>query len=197
MTRFLLHACFAALLACAALLSDARGAAAADTFSMGSTTETIPAGTHVKFHLNETISSNQSKTGQPFDFVLLEPVTVDGREILPAGTTGSGTVYLAGKAGSGGHEGDLTLRLDAMHTPDGRVVTFADERFEINGKNEKTVSRVLGFVPYVGIFARLIRGSDVSVDQSKIVETTLKHPATITIAPAPVPSASAAAASKP
>ena len=85
-------------------LDDAR--AQTSTFSIGGT-QTIPAGTHVKFHLTETVSSNQSKTGQPFHFVLLDPILVDGSELLPAGTEGSGTVYLAGKAGTGGHEGDL------------------------------------------------------------------------------------------
>jgi hypothetical protein len=100
--------------------------------------------------------------------------------VIPAtGSMGSGTVVLAGHAGPNGHEGDLTLRLDTLQTADGRVVTFADQRFEIDGRNYKIASGVLGFTPFVGVAARIIRGKEISVDPATPIETVLLHPATI------------------
>ncbi|MBD5606476.1 MAG: hypothetical protein IAI48_15505, partial [Candidatus Eremiobacteraeota bacterium] len=81
-------------------------------------------------------------------------------------------------AGSQGHEGDLTLRLDSLHTADGRTFSFDDQRFEIDGRNRKIVSGLLGLVPYAGVGARFIRGSDVRVDPSTPIETVLLRSAT-------------------
>lgn len=169
------------------------GASCAVAFA-DQTAPTIPAGTRLKFHVLAPIASNESKTGETFAFALLTPVVLGDRSIPADGTTGSGTIYLAGHAGSAGHEGDLTLRLDSLHTPDGHVVVFADQRFQINGRNRKVTAGLLGFIPYAGIGARLIRGSDVRVDATTPIETVLTRPATITndssLAPTPLPSAS-------
>jgi hypothetical protein len=151
--------------------------------------EYIAAGTHVQFHLAAPVSSSQSHTGQTFAFALLAPIVLDGSEIPVDGSTGSGTIVLAGHAGPNGHEGDLTLRIDTIHTADGRVVTFADQHFEINGKNYKIATGVLGFVPFVGIGAHIIRGNEITVDPSTPIETVLLHPATIAYPPTPQPSA--------
>ncbi len=149
----------------------------------------VPAGTRVKFHLLSPIASNESKTGQAFQFALLNPIALADASIPTQGTTGSGTVYLAGHAGSSGHEGDLTLRLDSLRTADGHTVLFNDQRFKINGRNRKVTAGLLGFIPYAGIGARLIRGSDVRVDPATPIETVLERPATITaiVSASPVP----------
>jgi hypothetical protein len=151
--------------------------------------EYIAAGTRVQFHLTAPVSSSQSRTGQRFAFALLSPIVLDGSTIPVDGSTGSGTIVLAGHAGPNGHEGDLTLRIDSLRTADGRVVTFADQDFEINGKNYKIATGVLGFVPFVGIGAHIIRGNEITVDPSTPIETVLLHPATIAYPPTPHPSA--------
>ncbi len=151
----------------------------------------MPAGTHVRFHVDAPISSNDSKTGDTFAFVLLAPIVLVDRTIRVEGTTGSGTIFLAGHAGSQGHEGDLTLRLDSLHTADGRTFTFDDQRFEIDGRNRKVVSGVLGLIPYAGVGARFIRGSDVRVEPTTPIETVLLRSATsavITLDPQASPS---------
>jgi hypothetical protein len=149
----------------------------------------IDAGTRLRFHLEAPLSSSQSKTGQQFAFALITPIVLDGAVIPADGSTGSGTVILAGHAGANGHEGDLTLRLDTLQTADGRIVTFADQRFEINGRNYKIASGVLGFTPYVGLAARIIRGKEITVDPATPIETVLQSPATIAYPPPPRSSA--------
>lgn len=165
----------------------------ADTTAMNTSARYVPAGTRLKFHLTAPIQSNESKTGQAFYFSLLTPIVLGDTSIPIEGTTGSGTVYLAGHAGSSGHEGDLTLRLDSLRTTDGQLVQFADQRFKINGRNRKVIGALLGAIPYAGIGARFIRGSDVRVDPTTPIETVLARPATITVesSAAPLPTTSA------
>jgi hypothetical protein len=147
---------------------------------------TIPKGTHVTIRLAGPLSSSESHTGEPFAFYLARPIEAPGCAIPPEGADGHGTVYLAGASGSGGHEGDLTLRLDSVRTFDGRYIVFDDQRIGINGRNRKLESGLLGFVPYAGFAAGFIRGSDIHLDALAIVETVLERPATFSsVAPPP------------
>jgi hypothetical protein len=139
----------------------------------------VPAGTRVRFHVDSALSSAESKTGQHFSFTLLDPIAVASQVLVPAGAEGAGTVLLAGHAGTSGHEGDLTLRLDSVGSADGTRLAFADQRFEINGRNRKVTSSVLGFVPFAGMGARFIRGSESRVTPDRAIVTVLKHPATV------------------
>jgi len=160
------------VLAAAILMLATAGAAMADPI-----VDTIPAQTPVRFHLTEAISSNGSKSGTPFTFVLLDPIVAGTTTLVPSGATGSGTLILAGHAGSSGHEGDLTLRLDSIQTSDGRRIMFADQRLRINGHNKKIMAGVLGFIPYAGIGARFIRGADVRIDPDTPIVTLLERAA--------------------
>jgi hypothetical protein len=152
---------------------------------------TIPAGTRVQFHLLAPLSSNESKTGQAFAFVLLQPIEAAGCAIPVDGTKGSGTVYLAGRSGNLGHEGDLTLRIDTLQTARGRFVTFDDQRFEVNGGNRKAESSTLGLVPDAGVAAIFIHGKDIRLDTTTPIETDLLRPAGVTNGPVPAPSPAA------
>lgn len=139
---------------------------------------TLPAGTSIRFHLVRPLMSDRSKSGQPFSFVLLAPVTVAGRVLVANGAVGSGTVVLAGHNGTSGHEGDLTLRLDALPAVNGTRVTFCKQQLRINGRNRKVMSGVLGFIPFAGLGALFIRGSEVRISTSTPIETVLLEPTT-------------------
>jgi len=159
--------------------------------SPGTPAVAIPAGYRLRFHVDALISSNGSKTGQTFGFVLLDPIQVDGQVVAPSGAVGSGTVFLAGHAGNQGHEGDLTLRLDSLDAAADAGITFADQRFQINGRNRKAAATILGFVPYAGLGAMFIRGSDIRVDPSMPIETVLLRPATFASSPKASPATAA------
>lgn len=156
----------------------------------------VPAGTRLRFHLDEPLSSDGSKTGQHFTFTMLDPVTVDGATVVTANAHGDGTVVLAGRAGTSGHEGDLTLRLDSIATPNGNRLTPDDEQVEINGTNHKVASAVLGFVPWVGLGAIFIHGHQIRIGTDTPVLVVIKNSAMVTSqveAAAPVPVASPSA----
>ncbi len=148
--------------------------------AVAETTCTIPKGTRVTIRPAVALSSTDSRTGEIFGFSLARDITAPGCTISAAGTEGMGTVFLSGASGSAGHEGDLTLRLDFVRTFDRGYVVFDDQRLRINGKNRKIESAVLGFVPFAGYAAGLIRGSDVHLDALAPIETVLDRPATMT-----------------
>jgi len=150
--------------------------------------EIVPAETVLNFHIVQQLSSDKSKTGQAFQFVMDEPVIVNERTILAAGSIGDGTLILAGHAGTSGHEGDLTLRLDSIATTDHQRLLFDDQLLRINGRNKKIASAALGFVPFVGIGARFIRGDDVLIQTTRPIVTVLERDAsTLAAQPSPVP----------
>jgi len=136
----------------------------------------LPAGTHLRFHLVRPLRSDRSKTGQTFSFVMLEPVAVGGQVVVANGAVGSGTVVLAGHNGTSGHEGDLTLRLDELRAVNGSQVTFCNQQLRINGRNNKIMSGVLGFIPWAGLGARFIRGSEIHLNTKTPIETVLLKP---------------------
>jgi hypothetical protein len=170
----------AAFRACAVLALAAATVAATNSAAQPAR---IPAGTQIRFHLTAPVSSNESKTGQAFGFALLDPVLVDGKVVAAIGATGGGTLLLAGPAGSKGHEGDLTLRIDSVAAVDGGKIVFDNQHFEVNGVNEKLASTVAGFIPFVGFFAQFMRGQDEHLKVSDAIQTTLLRPAIITPPP--------------
>jgi hypothetical protein len=147
----------------------------------------VPAGTAVHFHLNAPISSADSKSGTPFTFTLIAPIVATGGITIPSGSYGHGTLILAGRAGHSGHEGDLTLQLVSVTMSGHRQLNFVNQRFEVNGRNQKIVAGVLGFAPYIGIGAMFIRGSDITIGVKNPVLTVLKNPAPIVLLKIPKP----------
>jgi hypothetical protein len=141
----------------------------------------VPAKTPLAVHLTAPISSNGSKSGSTFAFVTVDPVVVGGKTVVAAGAPGTGTLILAGHAGWSGHEGDLTLRFDSVQTVDGQLLQFNDQRIEINGRNRKVMAFLAGFVPYAGMAAGFIRGSEMSVAPTTVIHTITKKDATTEI----------------
>jgi hypothetical protein len=163
----------------AAAVASANGPA-----SFATDGEMLPAKTTLHFHLLQPLSSDKSRTGQRFSFVLTESLLAGDTILVPKDTVGMGTLLLAGKAGTSGHEGDLTLRLDSIPTVSGRQLIFDDQRMRINGRNLKVASGVLGFIPWAGLGARFIRGSEISIDPQTPLTTVLDRNA-VTLRPLP------------
>ena len=144
------------------------------------TTTTIPAGTQISFHLDAPLSSNESKTGQQFTFTTLDPIATGDRVIVPSGAKGEGTVILAGPAAYDGHEGDLTLRLDSVQAPDGRILTFADQRLEVNGRKFRGDKSL--FHTTIMTMPEDLQGQDVSIDTGRTLTMVLTSSATVVAA---------------
>ena len=61
-------------------------------FATAAVAQTLPAGTPLRVKLENTLSTFGSKTGDPFSGRVTEAVTVDGKTVIPIGTTVQGRV---------------------------------------------------------------------------------------------------------
>ncbi len=93
----------------------------------------VPAGAILTVTLGETIDSKTSSSGDPFHASLAVPVSVDGQEIIPSGTTVTGTVTDAKSAGRFKGGAELALTLDSL-TLNGRKYQIVSSSFEEAGK---------------------------------------------------------------
>lgn len=69
----------------------------------------LPKTTPLIIAIDKELGSKISVTGETFPIRLVQPVLVDGVEVLPAGITGQGEVVHAKKAGLAGAAGELVL----------------------------------------------------------------------------------------
>ena len=74
----------------------------------------IPAGTVLTVRTGQGLSSKDSQTGQTFLATLAQPISVQGRRALSAGSTVSGTVVTAKSKGKIKGEGQLDLALTSV-----------------------------------------------------------------------------------
>jgi hypothetical protein len=105
----------------------------------------IPAGTVLTVRLGETLSSKQSEAGQTFSATLAQPVEADGKTVIPAGATATGTVVAAHAAGKFKGASLLQIKLNSV-TVGGRqrsIETSSVARSE-KGKGKRTAAMIGG-----------------------------------------------------
>lgn len=127
--------------------TSAGGGTAAGSKSTAATTKTItvPAGTVITVRLGEALGSKLSSTGQSFSATTAEPVTVDGKTVIPSGAAASGTVVDAKALGKFKGGAVLQVRLDSVSV-DGKnyaLQTAAVSR-AIKGKGKRTTAMIGG-----------------------------------------------------
>jgi hypothetical protein len=105
----------------------------------------IPAGTVITVRLDQPVGSKTSKQGDPFEATLSEPVAIDGKAVIPAGSVAAGKVTEAHAAGrfKGGATLDLTLERVIVHGAPYRVETEAITQ-ESKGKGKRTATMIGG-----------------------------------------------------
>ena len=133
---------------------------------------TLPAGTQVKVHLVNSISSGTATVGQRFRFVAAEPVMVGSQVVITKGASGVGHVVKAKKA-EGKSAGEITLEFTAIHGADGKWVPLTEMK-ATHGNSEKgkastaTIAATIALGP-LGLFAHnMVKGKDVSVNPNSI-----------------------------
>jgi hypothetical protein len=86
---------------------------------------TVPAGTEMEVQLAQTISSESARRGDAWRGVLVQPVVVDGREVIPAGSGIEGTVVSAEEPRHG-NQACLELGVRAVRVGDRKTALMAD-----------------------------------------------------------------------
>ena len=99
----------------------------------------IPAGTSVRIQLSQTLSSESSRTGENWSGTVADPIVVNGRTIVRAGSQASGSIVDAKDIGHFAGGAVLSVRLDTV-TEGGHpypIQSSQVDRFE-KGKGERT-----------------------------------------------------------
>jgi len=95
----------------------------------------LPAGTHIVAALQSSISTASARAGDKIVLRTLEPVEVDGRTVVPTGSTIDGEVTYAKGAGRIAGAPALTLRFVDLRLSDGRDTALSCDPFRVVGKS--------------------------------------------------------------
>lgn len=99
----------------------------------------IPAGTEITVRTQSTLGSKISRAGDAFDATLAQPVSVDGKEVIPSGAAARGTVVEAQAQGRIKGQGSLELTLNSI-TIKGVPYTIQTASYDatVKGKGKRT-----------------------------------------------------------
>ncbi|HUJ95593.1 MAG TPA: hypothetical protein VLW84_10040 [Terriglobales bacterium] len=61
-------------------------------FALAAAAQTLPAGTPMRVKLENNLATTSTQAGDPFSARVMEPVTLDGKTVVPIGTTVEGRV---------------------------------------------------------------------------------------------------------
>jgi hypothetical protein len=98
----------------------------------------LDAGTVIKVRPSHTLSTKTLKTGDGFDAVLEEPLVAGGREVFPKGSMVMGKVVESDPGGRVKGVASLSVTLNMLHTPDGKMYDVATNTVSVQAKTTKT-----------------------------------------------------------
>lgn len=133
---------------------------------------TIPALTVVQIEILSTVNSQANKIGEKFAIRLVEPIVVDGKVIVPAGTTGSGDVVHAAKSRFGGRPGELIIAVRYLDYR-GQRIPLRSLRFASATGNDKGGSAMAASIAggaVGGVVSMFITGGEVNVPAGSVAE---------------------------
>lgn len=119
-------------------------------------------GTEIKLKFAQNVTSRVTRPGQMIEFVVAEPVVVDGVTLIKQGARSIGYVANTESAGGTGKGGAMEIRMEAVRTR-GRMVklTGADSRAE-----KRATGRVVGMTIFFGLGGFLsARGHEVRIPE--------------------------------
>ncbi len=105
----------------------------------------IPEGTVLTVRLDKTVGSKTSQSGEGFTATLTNPVEIEGKTAIPAGSSAAGTVSVAKPAGKfkGGAELGLVLQSVNINGKDYRIEASPVNR-AAKGKGKRTATFIGG-----------------------------------------------------
>ena len=111
-------------------------------------------GTEIKLKFAQNVTSRVARPGQMIEFVVAEPVIVDGVTLIKPGARSIGYVANTESAGGSGKGGAMEIRMEAVRTH-GKMVklTGSDSRAE-----KRATGKVVGMTIVFGLSGFLMAG---------------------------------------
>ncbi len=144
----------------------------------------LPVGTAVPVAIASELSSKTSKTGDRFDVIVVEDVSMAGTVVIPKGTVGHGEILYTGDKGGFGKAGFIYITLRDLVV--GSRTIMLDGRFRQEGKNRNGSTAATYFT--VGVLAGFIKGDSGTIPKDLVLKGKTGEPISFIPAPA-VPSA--------
>lgn len=162
----------------------------------------IAAGSVLVLETLEPLNSSKLKRGDKFALRLAEALSVDGVELLAAGTPGVGEVIHAEAAHGGGTPGELLVAARYLEVG-GRRIPLRAFRLGVTGKDNTNLALGVSFA--AGPFAHFIRGREIEIPahtrgEARVAQDTEWVPATAAAAqelPAPTSTATSPSTTTP
>ncbi len=109
------------------------------------TVVTVPAGTMIVVRLNQTLSSKSTSSGETFTATVAQPVTVNGKQVIPQHAEAAGTVQEAAPLGRFKGGARLKIILNSV-TVDGKQIPVQTAAYSraVSGKGKRTAGMVGG-----------------------------------------------------
>lgn len=116
----------------------------------------VPAGTRLEAELEDQLSSQTSRAGQPFGARLVAPVSIDGYFAFPVGAEIVGHVEEVERARRIGGRARLLLVFDHLQLPQGEVPLRASLYDETRGEGKRDAATIGGAAAAGAILGRAI-----------------------------------------
>jgi hypothetical protein len=129
---------------------------------------TIPALTVVDLEILQTMNSQANHIGEHFTFRLAHPIVVDGKELIPAGATGSGDVVHAAKSRFGGKAGEMILAARYIEHAGVRIPLRSLRAGSGQGKDNSATAAAVA-IAVSGVLSMFITGGEVNVPSGTIM----------------------------
>jgi len=132
----------------------------------------IAVGSPIYVEITEGLDSKVRKRGDKFTLRLVSPITLDGRVIVPAGTTGVGQVVDAAPSGAFGKPAKLLVAARYLDLNGAQVPLKGLQLGRVGVDNTNTVMAV-SFVPYVGLLAGFMHGGEINIPAGTLGQAKL------------------------
>lgn len=123
---------------------------------------TLPAGTVLPVNLETAVASDTSKVESPVQGRLRRAVTVDGVEVLPAGTAVSGHVTAARRPGRVKGTSYIAMRFTQLDTPGAGTTRISTAAVARQGRatKQKDAVKIVGPAAAGAVIGRIAGGKD-------------------------------------
>lgn len=128
--------------------------------------ETLPAGTQIEIRLRQTLSSFGSHANDEVRALVIAPVEIDGKTVIPLGAELQGTVYDVRRVGIGfaRESAWIQMTLDSLRMPDGHQIPVMGKVASVDNAREiiDDKNRIKG-IRATASFSSVISGLAISV----------------------------------
>jgi hypothetical protein len=138
----------------------------------------IPALTPVSVTILATLGSKLSKTGDMFPIRLAAPISVDGRELVPAGATGMGEVVFAKKSGGSGVGGELVLAARYLEV---RGYNLGLRSMPVSAVGKDQIGMALAASEAIGFLGFAITGKNTEIPEGTIASAKTAETFTLAV----------------